>query len=197
MAKGICSVPDCESPVLVVARGYCSKHVQKFYLYGDPLGRPPKRAKAPLIDQFAARVSPTNDRGCRLWTGTFQGDGYGLFWTGERQVLAHRWIYESVVGPIPRGLEMRHSCDTPACVAVAHLTPGTHAENMMDMRVRGRSYDRRGERCPSAKLTAADVVEIRVAHVRGMTFASLGRQYGVSEPTIAAAVRRKTWAHVT
>lgn len=85
------------------------------------------------------------DDGCWLWTGGRQSQGYGKF-DGER--LAHRVVYELLVGPIPDGLELDHVCHGkdqscgggPACrhrrcVNPAPLEPVTHAENVR----RGRS----------------------------------------------------------
>lgn len=39
MAEGICSIADCEKPVFVKIRGWCSAHYAKWRKYGDPLAR--------------------------------------------------------------------------------------------------------------------------------------------------------------
>jgi hypothetical protein len=75
--------------------------------------------------------------GCWLWTGWTGRDGYGRCSlpnpdpTGPRQNhrLAHRVVYEELVGPIPAGLELDHLCRNRACVKPAHLEPVTHTEN--------------------------------------------------------------------
>ena len=72
--------------------------------------------------------------GCWLWRGatTSQepGKDYGIVWTGTKHVLAHRFAYEHFVGPIPDGLTIDHTCETPRCVRPDHLEPVTNAVNI-------------------------------------------------------------------
>ena len=52
---------------------------------------------------------------------------------------AHTIIYEIHNGPIPDGICVLHTCDTPACCNINHLRAGTHTENMRDMAKKKRS----------------------------------------------------------
>lgn len=76
--------------------------------------------------------------GCWLWLRVPTTAGYGMMQINGRHLYAHRVSYELNVGPIPRGLMILHSCDTPACVNPKHLRPGTAKDNTADSLARGR-----------------------------------------------------------
>lgn len=56
--------------------------------------------------------------GCWWWTAALGDHGYGMVWDGARMVGAHRYVWETLVGPIPDGLHLDHSqgCSTRRCV---------------------------------------------------------------------------------
>jgi hypothetical protein len=62
---------------------------------------------------------------------------------------------------------------------------------------RGPEPNKQGEMNGRAKLTAADVLDIRRCLKAGQSQSSLARRFGVSHPTIAAAGRGKTWTCVS
>ena len=120
--RGACTLDGCAENQY--ARGWCVTHYSRWRRTGDPLGR-----FQPTEVRFWRFVAKTDT--CWLWTGA-TASGYGLFWD-ERQVRAHRWAYESEVGPIPEGLQLDHLCRVPLCVRPDHLEPVTGAENMRRM----------------------------------------------------------------
>lgn len=84
------------------------------------------------VERFLNKVEP-GENGCWLWTGNLTSSGahgYGRFSIAGEMVLAHRWLYEQMVGPIPEGLSLDHLCRHPRCVYPLHLEPVTHAENV-------------------------------------------------------------------
>ncbi len=69
-----------------------------------------------------------------MWTGEIDKDGYGKFpvrsGQGRRKRwMAHRYAYAHMVGPIPEGWEVDHTCRNRACVLPAHLEAVTQKVN--------------------------------------------------------------------
>lgn len=88
----------------------------------------------PIEQRFRDRYYVA-ENGCWIWIGarTGPGDkGYGrIALPGNKRMLAHRWAYETFVGPIPEGLQIDHLCRNRPCVNPAHLEPVTNRENVL------------------------------------------------------------------
>ena len=80
--------------------------------------------------KIAARYTADPETRSWLWTGATRRGGYGTLTVDYIQLSANRYMYEKHKGLIPDGLEIGHSCETPACVNPAHLEAVTHLENM-------------------------------------------------------------------
>lgn len=76
--------------------------------------------------------SKATENGCHLYTGSLLKTGYGQFWLDGKNVLAHRASYELNNGPIPKGLNICHSCDVRHCINPRHLFLGTQSDNIKD-----------------------------------------------------------------
>lgn len=125
-----CSVPGCERPR--AAKGYCTAHWSRWRAHGDP-GPAEIRVRRhgwSDEDRFWDNVDKDGPDGCWLWTGQILYHGYGHFWRrGTTKVVAHRFSYEALVGPVAAGLELDHLCRVRHCVNPEHLEPVTHSEN--------------------------------------------------------------------
>lgn len=67
---------------------------------------------------------------CWVWPNKPK-HGYGQLFVDQKWRIAHRWVYELLVGPIPTGLVLDHLCRNTICVNPRHLEPVTQRENML------------------------------------------------------------------
>lgn len=87
--------------------------------------------------QLRIREKVTVKDGHWIWNGQVNNKGYGLVHArfpaqpdkrpGKR--AAHLVVYEQLVGLVPRGLELDHTCPFTACVYPGCMDEVTHAEN--------------------------------------------------------------------
>lgn len=89
-----------------------------------------------LPDKIHARIKQAPN-GCWLWTGECNQRGYGRVRNSSGgKTVAHRVVYELLVGPIDAGLSLDHLCRNHSCVNPSHLEPVEHRENVL----RGASF---------------------------------------------------------
>ena len=70
--------------------------------------------------------------GCWNWTAAGNGTGYGVFWDGKKNVLAHRFSYEMhAESEIPEGLVIDHLCRNRSCIRPDHLEVVTQRVNLL------------------------------------------------------------------
>ena len=157
-----------------------------------------------LLDRFRAKYA-VDPGGCWLWTAHVHAIGYGVFRVAPgRIVQAHRFAYESFIGPIPEGMKVCHKCDVRHCVNPDHLWLGTQKENVRDMWAKGRAPKRSsGHKRPDngsrnrailGKLTREQVLEIRQnPNVRLIDFAS---RFGVDSSIICHVRAGRTYKDI-
>lgn len=150
------------------------------------------------IRLFWEKVEKQDGDSCWEWTGAKNSDGYGHMNINGKLEKAHRMAWELEHDYIPAKKCICHICDNPSCVNPCHLFIATHAENMNDMKLKGRAYGHLGENNYKAKLSEDDIREIRSQYRTGSygLVKKLAEKYCVHKSTIHLIVTHKTWAHV-
>jgi hypothetical protein len=145
-------------------------------------------------ERFEEKFIKDAATGCWLWQAALTRGGYGNFAVKKRGVYqmcrANRVAYKLYNEEIPKGLNVLHTCDTPACVNPDHLFLGTTKDNALDMVDKGRCNWGLG----MAKITMAKAKEIRDLYSTGdYTNKSLGDKYGLAPNTISLIVNNLRW----
>lgn len=125
---------------------------------------------------------------CWPWVGAGKGNGYGHTSAGP----AHRVSYELFVGPVPDGMDVCHACDNRACVNPDHLFVGTRAENMADMKAKGRGAG--GYR---KNLKEQHIQEIRRRLAAGAKPRVVAKTMNVNYHTVTAIKRGASYGRVS
>jgi hypothetical protein len=137
--------------------------------------------------------------------------GYGIFKVRENgkvyNVRANRVSY-ALAKRDPGAKLVCHKCDNPGCCNPHHLFLGTDADNCKDRQNKNRSsagdkhWSRkhpervvRGERTNTAKLTAADVIEIR-SLVGILPQVEIAARFKITQAHTSSIGLRKCWRHV-
>lgn len=99
-------------------------------------------------------VKGLGENDCWVWTDVLSEDGYAYFGVGGRKgrkLLAHRLLYELIIGPIPDGNDLDHLCRNRWCVRPDHQEPATRRLNLL----RGQTITARNAavtHCPNGHL---------------------------------------------
>lgn len=147
-----------------------------------------------IAERIAEKCTSVPIAGCVLWTGYSTADGYGRIRHQGRMRMVHRLAYELAYGAIPIGKMVLHRCDTPCCCNPHHLFLGTNRDNVLDMVSKNRNCA--GERHRSAKLTKAQVIEIRALREQGVTAREIAKRFGIKKSSAWAVASGKSWKSV-
>lgn len=97
---------------------------QPTYLVDARHDKPP----ALTPEEVVGRHIQPQPNGCWLYNG--EPDTYASISIYHGQVMtAHRFVYQTMVGPIEVGHHIHHECETPGCCNPAHLVMLTPAEH--------------------------------------------------------------------
>lgn len=149
------------------------------------------------LDGLIERVMPEPNTGCWIWMGVLNSGGYGVVKAEGRSVYAHRHSWRLRNGKIPDGLSILHKCDIRPCINPDHLYPGTPRQNSDDAISRGRTHKWAGKRArganPNAKLSEANIAEIKSLLVQGVPQKEIANTFGISNPTVSQIKTGATW----
>ncbi|MFD5570493.1 hypothetical protein [Streptomyces cadmiisoli] len=174
----------------------CVTHGRRARLYGSPEARK-KRGKGSIrVALYAAATAKTNE--CVILSGYQEAPR--ILHEG-RYMLAARAVWIIAQGD-PGDRLVLHRCNggsgAHGCINIHHLYLGDHAQNMRDASKAGvwsgPNLANRGEGHGNAKLTEADVREIRSLSDEGMGRTALAERYSVSRAAIRAIATRRNWA---
>lgn len=126
----VCTTEGC--PNAVLKRGRCNTCQYEQYL----------QLQQEALDMIEMGLLPwifPGEDGCWLYENEPMKDpaGYGKFLPDGRWAQVHKWLYMHLVGPVPDGYQLHHSCTVRNCCRPGHLEPVTPEDHV--------------------KLTAADV----------------------------------------
>lgn len=110
--ESACSVLGCGKPRC--AKGYCTRHYQRYRKYSDPLATPRfdsddiKRRRDAFFNANVDRSGGPD--ACWPWTRKPRPNGYGQLRGYTGPIGAHRFAWELAHGPIPDRLTIEHDC---------------------------------------------------------------------------------------
>jgi len=123
---------------------------------------------------------------CWPFTGKTNNKNRPYFTADGEKWLAYRLTYELVNGEGSlTGAIARHTCDNETCCNPSHVVPGTHQENMDDMKGR----ERHG-------LPHHTVRAIRKLGDIGITHSVIAERYGLGRSTVSEIIEGKNYSHV-
>ena len=114
--------------------------------------------------------------GCWEYTGGKNKCGYGIIGINRKHILAHRYIME-YLGHNITNMEVMHSCDNPCCCNPAHLSVGTHWDNMQDRNKKGRTVNpNAGENRRAIRTPYGEFKSVKAAGEAGRSRSYIFRQ---------------------
>lgn len=123
---------------------------------------------------------------CWPFTGKVNNRGRPYFACNGKKHLVYRFVYELVNGQgTLDGVIARHTCDNEICCNPKHIIPGTHVDNMNDMKER----ERHG-------LPHHTVKAIRNLGALGVTHKSIGDRFGIARSTVSEIISGVHYSHV-
>ncbi|SFS42780.1 NUMOD3 domain-containing DNA-binding protein [Brevundimonas viscosa] len=136
----------------------------------------------------------------RLGEDAFAFEVLELCETGDLLAVEQRWLDRlkaegslfnvDMVAGSPKG--RLHSPETRAKMSASRRGRSFSPETLAKM-----AAAKRGEKCSAAKVTEADVRDIRRRAAEGEPYRSIAADYGIADNTVCQIVTRRSWGHVS
>lgn len=128
--RRLCTIDGCNEP-RGTSKLYCEKHRTRIRRHGDPSVA--LKDHTPAVERWKTSYTVDPETGCWLWTGpVYKDQGHGFIQDGARKrYMAHRFVWERIVGPIEKGLVLDHLCKNKRCVNPEHLEAVPQAINAL------------------------------------------------------------------
>ena len=138
------------------------------------------------------RNTSIDPSGCWLWKGSKSVAGYGRIKFDDVRWAVHRLMAHINISDVAEDSVVCHRCDNPCCVNPEHLFIGTQKQNVDDRDAKGRRNQARGERQGSSKLSAEQVLAIRLDSRKQSVIAA---EYGISRAHVGNLKANRAWKH--
>ncbi len=149
---------------------------------------------AKRIAIFWTNVERRGPNECWPYTGFTDRDGYGRCSVDRAGCQAHRVALAASGVMVLTAQLVLHSCDNRKCCNPAHLSLGTHQENMKERNQRNRQA--KGERNGRAKLDSLKVLEIRADYAAGTPLKEIISRHNLNPFYARDIIKGKTWKHL-
>ncbi|MGH1470120.1 MAG: HNH endonuclease signature motif containing protein [Cellvibrionaceae bacterium] len=122
---------------------------------------------------------------CWNWQGSLnKKTGYGKKQENGLTLLAHRWVYESLLGPIEKDKVINHICSNRSCVNPYHLEVVSQAENC-----------RHGKGSKLNRIQAKTIKRLKKSKYWGLRKV-LAKRYNISEQLVSDIWYGRAWKEI-
>lgn len=153
------------------------------------------------IQRFWNMLDAPDESGCRKWQGKIRKysklgkskgkPSYGVLWYQRREVYAHIFAAQHILGHETSGMHVSHTCHHKWCCNPAHLIIETPAQNVARSVAAGHYNLDNQERIRVISIYDAD--DIRTMYAKGVhTQADIAHIYDISQSIVSHIVRGKS-----
>lgn len=150
-----------------------------------------KRGEYKEIQQTIATHKPNAQGYYKVTISTAFGRGNRVY------KKVHTLVALAFIGPKQDGMQVNHKDGDTFNNAASNLEYVTQGENSVHAYLHGLKAKPQGELHPGARLTEADVLEIRTLRKdKAASVASIAERFKISRAHVKSITSRKRWGHI-